>query len=379
MNTCFGGTLEFSYATQNFFFDGNFHSTRVVSQKKIRFVTGGLFKTWNYSYPSYQGSETGTVTVDGPEYDTSVTYYGYVSASPWKMGLLVSKVLSDSSFSESYEWTPRAISDSRWVVINKDMGPATAPLIQTKTATKAGDASSKEEYLYEREPVLKYGLATRINYYGNNLSQIKNYRTLKYYFEDHTLYEARNLLSYVDEEKQFTHDGVLVKQTQTHYYEQDHYWGAIDWIKRLRSPGTFLTWDHAFIYRSGTDHPEYLKITVDNPGDAGTETYEYDYGVLSKVKKPLTQSQDYTELGRTISQYDSSVLTETNQWGGKVNFEYDDLGRVKKVDFPSTPVNWHDINATWSQNSVLITQGSNNIIKYWDGMGRDLGHKESGD
>jgi len=375
VNTCYGGTLEFTYADQNFYFDGNFHSTRVVAQKRIRFVSGGQWKTWIFSYPSYQNSETGTVVVDGPEYDTSVTYNGYIASAPWKTGLMVQKTFSDGSYSEAYEWTPQEVSVWHWVTLMKDMGPATAPLLQTTTINKLGDSSSKEEYLYERDGVKKYGLATRINYFGNSMSLIKNYKTLRYYLEDHSPYETRNLISYVGEEKQYAHDNTLVKQTQTHYYEQDYYWGAIDWIKRLRSQGELLTWDYTYSYPSGQNDPSFIRITVDLPGTgAGTETNEYRHGVLSKVIRP--GSPAYIELNRTISQHDSSIVSETNQHGGTINFEYDNLSRIKKVDFPS-PL--HDITVVWYQNYALITQSSNVITKYWDGLGRDLGYKENGD
>jgi hypothetical protein len=278
VNTCYGGTLGFTYANQDFYFDGIFHSTRVVAQKRIRFVSGGLWKTWYYSYPSYQNSETGTVVVDGPEYDTSVTYNGYIASAPWKTGLMVQKAFSDNSHSEAYEWTPQEVSVWHWVTLMKDMGPATAPLLQTTTINKLGDSSSKEEYLYERDGVKKYGLATRINYFGNSMSLIKNYKTLRYYFEDYSSYETRNLISYVGEEKQYAHDNTLVKQTQTHYYEQDYFWGAIDWIKRLRSQGELLTWDYTYSYPSGQDDPSFIRITINLPGTgAGTETNEYRY------------------------------------------------------------------------------------------------------
>lgn len=288
---------------------------------------------------------------------------------------MVQKTFSDSSYSEAYEWTPQEVSVWHWVTLMKDMGPAKAPLLQTKTITKLGDSSSKEEYLYERDGVKKYGLATRINYFGNSLSQIKNYNTFRYYFEDNSSYETRNLISYLGEEKQYAHDNTLVKQTQTHYYEQDYYWGAIDWIERLRSQGELLTWDYTYSYPSGQNNPSFIRITIDLPGiGAGTEANEYRYGVLSKVIRP--GSPAYTEINRTISEYDSSIKDETNQHGGKIYFEYDNLGRIKKVDFPS-PL--HDITVAWYQNYALITQGSNVITKYWDGLGRDLGYREGGD
>ena len=43
------------------------------------------------------------------------------------------------------------------------------------------------------------------------------------------------------------------------------------------------------------------------------------------------------------------------------------------------PSGFNDISASWSTNYVTITQGSNTVVKYWDGMGRDTGYVEQGD
>jgi hypothetical protein len=59
-----------------------------------------------------------------------------------------------------------------------------------------------------------------------------------------------------------------------------------------------------------------------------------------------------------------------------MGFTYDSLGRIKTIDMPT---GFNDITATWSTTSVTITQGSNIVTKYWDGLARDLGYKESGD
>jgi RHS repeat-associated protein len=59
-----------------------------------------------------------------------------------------------------------------------------------------------------------------------------------------------------------------------------------------------------------------------------------------------------------------------------MGFTYDSLGRIKTIDMPT---GFNDITATWSTTSVTITQGSNTVTKYWDGLARDLGYKESGD
>jgi len=378
VTTSYGGYIQYEYADQDFYYQTDqYMQTRVVSRKSIKF-SDGVVRSWIYSYPDYHNVQTGTVSVVGPEITQNVTYYAYSPSLEWRIGLISQKAFSDGSLTESYEWLPQQISDTHWIVLSTDMGYAIAPLVQTITKSPVGDASSKEEYQYS-DNLIKYGLPTRINYYGNNLSSLKSYKTLQYYFENHSSYNSpgRYLLNYVSDEMLKDSNNNLIKETETQYYEQDYYWGAIDWIKRLRTSGTLLMWDYTYSYPSGTNHPEFIRITIKLPGNnAGTETYEYSYGVLSKIKRP--GSQEYTELSRTISQYDSSVSQEINQHAGIANFTYDGLGRITQIALPG----FNTIGASWmpsGQNKVVITQGSNTITKYWDGMGRDLGYEESGD
>ena len=175
------------------------------------------------------------------------------------------------------------------------------------------------------------------------------------------------MLSFIWKEKNYTSGGTLLKETQTTYYSTTGKFGAIDLIKRWKTGSTYLNWDYSY----SSTNPNLITITVDLPGSAGTETYEYRYGVLSKIERP-----GYTELSRTISQHDSSILSETNQHGGVMNFTYDGLGRITNIDMPS---GFNDVGASWATNSVTITQGTNTVVKYWDGLGRDTGYEESGD
>jgi len=161
--------------------------------------------------------------------------------------------------------------------------------------------------------------------------------------------------------------GTKLKETRTKYYTYPaSKYGAVDEIERLKSGG-YSTWDYTY---SGI-YPRDITITINLPGNGGTETYKYSYGVLSKITRPT-----YTELSRSISKYNSAILSETNQHGGTLSFNYDDLNRVT---FIATPTGFNNMTANWSTNSVTITQGGNSVVKYWDGMGRDTGYKESGD
>lgn len=367
VNTSYGGSMTYSYDYHTFYFYVNSLTSRVVTQKTMKFSPSGTTYAWSYTYPSYQNSATGTVNIVGPVFNTNATYNGYTSTTPWQTGMIQGKVLTDGSYSEQYVWTSRVLSNQHWYVLNIDMGPGTAPLLSSLSKTVKGDASSKEEYIYGRDVVTACGLPTRINHYGQG-GTLKNYKALTYFFESNSTFSSNYMVSYVSDEKDYDHSGTLLKETQTSYLTSPAgSLGAIDSIKRLKSGSTFLTWD--FTYTSS--NPDLITITVDLPGSAGTETYKYSYGVLSNVIRP-----GYTELTRTISQYDSSILSETNQHGGMMSFSSDGLGRITSIDMPT---GFNDITATWATNSVSIARGSNTMTKYWDGMGRDTGFTEAGD
>nr|NIO48447.1 choice-of-anchor D domain-containing protein [Candidatus Aminicenantes bacterium] len=365
VNTSFGGEMKYEYADHTFYFYTYSLDTRVVNKKEIKFSSSSSYKTWNYTYPDYHNTTTGTVSIDGPDFDTEVTYHAYDSAALWKIGLLKNKSFTDGSYSEGHEWLPQVISSKHWYVLSRDMGYATAPLISKVIRTRKGDAESEEWYLYERSSVKDYGLPTKIKYYAND--SLKSYKTLEYYFETSTTFENNYMLSHIWKEKDYSSGGMKLKETQTTYFDTSGKCGAIDEIKRLKSGSTYYTWDYTY----SSPNPYEITITVNLPGSAGTETYEYRHGILSKIVRP-----GYTELIRTISTHDSSILTETNQHGGTMDFTYDGLGRIEEIDMPSV---FNDINAVWSTNSVTITQGGNTVVKYWDGMGRDTGYEETGD
>ena len=50
-------------------------------------------------------------------------------------------------------------------------------------------------------------------------------------------------------------------------------------------------------------------------------------------------------------------------------------GRGSSRSLPDGRYDWRP----GGQNQVVITQGGNTIVRYWDGMGRDTGYTESGD
>ena len=356
VNTSYGGRMEYEYADQTFYYQVYALDTKVVHEKRIKF--GSDFKTWTYSYPSYYNSATGTVTITGPAFTTYATYHAYTAATPWKIGLLKEKSVSDGSSSEQYEWTAKTISDTRWYVLNIDMGQVAAPLMQRTTKNRSGDSRIIEEYLYERTVTSRIGLPTRNNIYGGG--SLKNYRTLEYYFEDNPTFTNKNLLG---TETLKDSSNTTLKQTIMSYYTN----GALNLVQKWRNGSTYLTWDYGY----SSSNPNYITIIVDLPGTGGTETMIYRYGVLATMTHPT-----YTEFTRSISTYDSSILSETNQHGATMGFTYDNLGRITAINMPS---GFNAISASWSPNSVTITQGGNSVFKYWDGMGRDTGYVEQGD
>jgi RHS repeat-associated protein len=361
VNTSYGGRMEYEYVEHDFYYYTKILNTKVIYNKKIKFSSGAAFSTWAYSYPSYYNTATGTVTVTGPDFTSNVSYHAYTASTPWKIGLLNEKHFADGSASEQYEWTSQIISDTHWYVLNIDMGQAKAPLLQRTTKNCSGDSSIIEEYLYERSGTSRYGLPTRINVYGGGT--LKNYRTLQYYFEYDSSFATKYMLNLLRSETLYNGSSAKLKETIMSYYAN----GAFDSVQKLKSGSTYLLWDYGY----ASSNPNNITITIDLPGTGGTETMTYKYGVLATLTHP-----GYTEFTRTISAYDSSILSETNQHGAVMNFDYDNLGRITAIDMPS---GFNDIAASWSTNYVTITQGGNTVNKYWDGMGRDTGHTEQGD
>ncbi|MCK4762653.1 MAG: hypothetical protein KAW12_10690, partial [Candidatus Aminicenantes bacterium] len=375
INTPFGGTMQYEYDPHKFYFYGYGLYTHVVTSKKIKFSPTDTYKTWSYKYPDYQTGDD-IVVVNGPDFDTRAEYHGYPEGSAyenaWKIGLLKKKWFTEKNssteiYSEEMEWTYEQISNEPWTVLDQHFGEIKATLVESVTKIREGDAESREEYFYD--PGYKeYGLLTKIKYYGGaSGTTYKNYKTLDYYFKNNTIFADKYMISQVGNETVYSSSGTKLKETQTTYYTETGKCGAIKKIRRWKSGSTYLDWDYTY---SGYN-PNDITITINLPGSAGTETYEYSYGVLSELIRP-----GYTELTRSISQYNSAIETETNQHGGLLRFTYDNLGRITLIDMPS---GFNDITASWSTNYVAIAQGQSSLKKYWDGMGRDTGYEEFGD
>ena len=90
----------YEYDGHTFYFQVQPLETRVVKRKSVN------GSDWYYTYPDYRNVPSDEVQVDGPVYNTEVTYHAYSSTSPWKIGLIKEKRFSDGSYSESYEWEP---------------------------------------------------------------------------------------------------------------------------------------------------------------------------------------------------------------------------------------------------------------------------------
>jgi hypothetical protein len=314
VNTSFGGRIEYDYEVHTFNLYNQALETRVLKEKRILFYPGEPIESWTFSFPSYYLTDTGTVTVYGPLYDTHVTYHALGNntyESGWKIGLMKKKWFSDNSYSQDYQWEYQQVSNNLWLVLNTNLGPIRAPLQQSITTTRLGDAESKEEFLYQRTDVKNYGLPTRLNVYGGTSgTTLKHYKTLQYNFETNSTYRSLYLMDYVKNETLYSSSGSKLKETKTDYYTSTGKYGAIDQIQRWKSGSTYLTWDYTY----SSSNPNDITITINLPGSlAGTETYRYRYGVLAEKKRPGYSTY---ELYRNISSYNSTVLSETTLHGG---------------------------------------------------------------
>ncbi len=372
VTTSYGGVMEFTYANQNFYMGSTQINSRVVSQKKITFNAGEQAKVWNFSYPSYQGVTTGTTTVDGPEFDTSVTHNGYDSQNTWNIGLMTALSVSDGSWSEQNTWTSQQISTTNWMVMGINMGVAKGPLIASTTKSAVGDSTLRVDLTYGRTAVKKYGLPTRLAVTANGAPNPKSYKDLTYYFEAHSGYlSTKYIPAAVESETDSAFDGTILKKTLMTFFEVPGKWGATQQVKRLRtSPSTYYTWDYSYTQVD----PSNITISGDPPGAETATGTQFLYGVPAAITAPY-----YTKTTRTISTHNSYVLTETNQHNGVTTYAYDDLGRVTTASLTSP---FNAVSYSWQPggtNQVVVTQGQSTITKFWDGMGRDLGYTENGD
>lgn len=379
VTTSFGGILEYSYVNHDFYFNTTRLDSKVVSQKRITFNPGEQAKVWNYAYPTYQGASSGTATVQGPESSVSATHYAYesISSNRWRIGLESAHGTSDGIYSVMNVWTNYEFTDTSWSVLGVNMGKAKGPLVSSVTVSRTGDSSLRQSYEYLRTGVTRYGLPTKVSYFVNGSPSAKDYKELTYFYETHASFKDRYMLAFVDNEKHKSGAGAVLREIVTSYFEEAGKWGALKQIKRLKTGTSYYTWDFTYV----SNGPTSFTIGVDAPGEGGVSHILYQYGIEQEVSTP-----DFLKYTRTISKY-GYVLSEKNQYAGSRSYVYDNLGRTTAVKFRNAwegedpPDPFLTINYDWpsGQNQVVITQGGNTIVRYWDGMGRDTGYTESGD
>jgi len=380
MTTGYGGALEYSYSDQTFYMGSTQIHSRVLAQKKIAYNSGDEPAVWDYAYPSYYGLSSGTVNVQGPIYDISVTYHAYDPAFPWKTGTIHSLQNDDGSLSESKEWAFQEISTEHWWVFGTDMGTAKGLLLSSVTRQKAGESTLKKEFLYDESPDYKrYGLPWKVSHYVNGSSSPLNYKTISYYFGGRPAIEEKYLLSLPSWEAEYFGDDTLIKKKATDYHEEDGKWGAPYHVRSLKSGSTteYNEWTHYF----QPQDEQCRSVLISTHGPVGSITSAtYNYGV-----KKSESLGDQQLISHTISEYDSSVTTAGTQDGASIGLTYDALGRILQENWPDEDRN--DRNTVWSpsgQNKSVTTRGDpthgyHTITKYWDGMGRDTGYTEEGD
>ncbi|MCI0482310.1 MAG: hypothetical protein L0213_12070, partial [Candidatus Dadabacteria bacterium] len=378
ITTSYGGVLEYLYGDHAFYFGSTQLNSRVVSQKKITFSAGEEPSVWNFTYPSYAGAASGTVSVQGPVYNAAVTYNAYDPDSPWKLGTINGFQYEDGSFAEARDWTYQEISSDHWTLLGTDMGTAKGLMPSSVTRHRLGGSILKEEYLYDEAPIYKkYGLPWKVRRYVNGSDSPLNSSTKDYYFAGRPSIEEKYLLSLPYSEKEYFGDGlaggILIKAKYSDYYEEDGKWGALNHV-RLLKPGSESEYNEwTYYYQPGDAQGKTILISVLGPtGSARSTTYNYG------VKKKDTLG-DTTLLSCTISEYDSSVITASTQDGAVIGLAYDALGRVTQENWPDDR---NDRIIEWcpnDENKSITTRGNHTITKFWDGMGRDTGSIESGD
>jgi hypothetical protein len=81
IQTSYGGTVQYKYDYKTFYFYEQPLQTRVVTEKHVKFSPGESFKSWYFTYPAYQYYNDRTVTINGPEYTSKITFYAHTPDS----------------------------------------------------------------------------------------------------------------------------------------------------------------------------------------------------------------------------------------------------------------------------------------------------------
>jgi RHS repeat-associated protein len=384
INSSYGGRAEYVYADQDFYYNaGALLCTRVLDNKTVYYDTDHLTpNTWIYHYPSYADATTAnrTMWVDGPHFDTYATHHN-IDSGGWAVGLIEAKWLTDNegvmASMTITSWEGYPITDIPQTIMNVYSGTVHAPLVSRTETTTAGDAYSVVDIWYadessegESRDLYPYGLQCDVVSYVDG--EPKKAERYEYFFEDSTSFADRYMTGYKKSESVFKIDSGLwqyEKKSLFSYFDN----GALQQASHavsgdLHDPSAiYLTTQYTYSETS----PAEITITEDPPGKADLITRRYDYGTLAEVARP-----GYVEMSRVISAHNSAILSETNRHGGMTSYTYDDIGRITHIDMPGGVF---PVDADWQTDSLTVTQGSHTAISYWDGLGRSLGHIETGD
>ncbi|MEW6365548.1 MAG: hypothetical protein AB1714_13050 [Acidobacteriota bacterium] len=315
---------------------------------------------WSYEYPGFNLAGDDTVVVTGPATQKAYAKYGLpgdVTLDP----VITEKWYGDTSYHEWYGWQRYVIGDINHL---NECAPIWVPLRRSVKRTTLPAQTTIDAYYYDRTGPYERGLPTSITHSSGTGPHAASYTdTYSYAFESDQRFKDSYMLSYVSNQTTTGSSGKL-KETKSTY---DFPTGAVTQVERWVGSGNWLTWG----YENQLANPALITITTDLPGSAGKQIAKYDHGVQSLLK----WQDGFTVFSRTISPHDSSILTETNQHGGTMGFSYDNLGRVTDVTMPGQFAN---ITVRWAENgrSATVTQEQKQIVKYWDGLGRALGHTE---
>ncbi|MEW6365916.1 MAG: RHS repeat-associated core domain-containing protein [Acidobacteriota bacterium] len=370
VDTGLGGHMGYTYEDHPFATGGaggkqGPWGSRVLSTKTLDDGTGQT-ASWTYTYPKFERAGDDTVEIKKlnvrgvPELSyAKYSWPGENNLDP----VIKAKWFVDQSFSEGYSWKALEILDTnllngyRWVYVS---------LIETVTTRTLPNHETVKQYSYNAKTE-QYGLPSSIKHSsGQNTATHRYTEKLTYAFESDNALENAYKLSYVTNHTTWNPSETQKQKETITAYEWPG--GAVKLVDRLTDGGNYLTWT----YENQLADPKLITITTDLPGSAGRQIAKYDHGVQSQLK----WENSFDVFTRTVSAHDSSILTERNQYGGTMTFTYDNLGRVEKV---AMPAGFADIDPSWAADgkSVSIARGSSQIVKLWDGLGRDTGYTET--
>jgi YD repeat-containing protein len=353
-----GGEISYSYAPE--YFDVGLQTCHVqfcTVARRVQSGRGVVTGTWTYSY-SNPGADDAYTVVNAPESRTerydftgwepyASTTYGDI----WRVGLLEKSTISGplQTVTEEYQWSEGDtlsfdyLQTTNWVGCGSERWRQVVKFVVPSRITTTITRGS-HSYQTRQEDFDRYGHPRRIVESGD----VGRTTALTYYYNT-----ARNILDRRVASESSSPGGSSVWSYDSH---------------GRRTRETINSISTSFAYDSSG------RLIRETDANGNSTSYEnYQFAVPTRVRTALSGVVYYKTvhpLGLVASETDGRAGCATCE--PRTRFEYDDLGRLTKIDPPNSSSVAADTLVSYvpDGSEVTVSRGSFDIQYLFDGLGR---------